>query len=295
METTVHHPALRPEAGPIGAELSGIDLSRPVDDATFAAVETALDRHAVVVIRDCPLTAAQLAGFARRFGPPQINVRAEARNADTPEIFWISNITEDGKPVGSHDAGRYWHSDLCYLPAPSKVTLLNAIEVPERDGRTLGDTVFASATAAYDALSEGMKRRLDGLQAANGYRVMWNRKAREFGQRPVLSEAELEARFPPDTIHPVVRTHPATGAKCLFVCDGYSHRIVGLPEDESDALLRDLFAHLARPEFHYSHNWRVGDLLMWDNCAVQHRATYDYEPAQRRLMQRCTVEGTVSF
>ena len=292
METTLSKLAVRPEEGPIGAEITELDLLLPLDAETFNAIEDALDHHAVVVIRDNLLTPPQLATFSRRFGPPQINVRAEARNADTPEVFWISNISEDGKPVGSHDAGRYWHSDLCYLEAPSKVTLLNAIEVPARDGAVFGDTQFASATAAYDALSEDMKARLATLKAANGYRYMWNKKAHEFGLRPVLSEAELAERFPPDAIHPIVRTHPATGRKCLYVCEGYTHAIVGLAQEESDALLRDLFDHLADPAFRYRHKWRIGDLLMWDNCAVQHKATNDFELPLRRLMQRCTIEGT---
>ncbi|NKB60343.1 MAG: TauD/TfdA family dioxygenase [Alphaproteobacteria bacterium] len=283
---------LRPECGPIGSEIAGIDLSAPLDGDTFNEIEVALWRYAVVVIRDSNLMPAQLAAFSRRFGRPQVNVRAEATNAETPEVFWISNITEDGKPVGSHDAGRYWHSDLCYLETPSKMTLLNAIEVPERDGETFGDTQFASATAAYDALPDDMKARLDGLTAANGYRYMWNKKAREFGLRPVLTEEELQ-KYPPDAVHPIVRKHPVTDRKCLFVCEGYTHRIVNLPEAESDTLLQELFAHLANPAFHYRHKWRVGDLLMWDNCAVQHKATNDYELPLRRLMQRCTIEGPV--
>ena len=293
MTTALSSFALRPGDGPIGAAITGIDLAGPLEDSVIGKIEAALDAHAVVVIRENLLTPSQLAALAHRFGTPQINVRAEARSAQTPEIFWISNIAEDGKPVGSHDAGRYWHSDLCYLDAPSKYTLLNAIEVPEKDGRVFGATRFASAVAAYDALPDPMKARLEGLKAANGYRYMWNRKAREFGLRPVLSETELAARFPPDAIHPIVRTHPVTGRKCLFVCDGYTHRIEGLPKDESDALLRALFDHLADPRFHYVHEWRAGDLLMWDNCAVQHKATSDYDLPLRRLMQRCTIEGTV--
>jgi taurine dioxygenase len=283
---------LDPGCGPVGAEISGLDLSRPVGAAAFAAIEAALAGHAVVVVRDQRLTAAQLAAFARRFGAPQINVRAEATNAEAPEVFWISNITRNGKPLGSHDAGRYWHSDLCYLERPSKATMLYALEVPERDGETFGDTVFSGSAAAYDALSEAMKRRLEGLRAANGYRYMWNRKAREFGIRPVLSEKELE-KYPPDAVHPVVRTHPVTGRKGLFICEGYTHRILDIPEAESQALLEELFAHVVRPEFLHRHSWRVGDLLIWDNCAVQHKATNDFEPPLRRVMQRCTMEGPV--
>ncbi len=292
MATTEPDFELIPGDGPVGAEITGVDLSRPVGDAEFTAIEAALAGYGVVVVRDQRLTAVQLADFARRFGTPQINVRAEATNDGEPEVFWISNITRDGKPLGSHDAGRYWHSDLCYLENPSKATMLYALEVPERGGESFGDTVFSGSAAAYDALPEAMRRRLDGLRAANGYRYMWNRKAREFGIRPVLSENELE-QYPADAIHPVVRTHPVTGRKGLFICDGYTHRIVGIPEAESRELLDELFAHVVRPEFLHRHSWRVGDLLLWDNCAVQHKATNDFELPLRRVMQRCTIEGPV--
>ena len=294
MATRVSDMQIRPTGDTTGAEITGIDLTRPIDDALFNDIEAALDRYAVVVIRDQRLTPPQLADFSRRLGPLQVNVRADANNEDTPEVFWISNITKDGKPVGSHDAGRYWHSDLCYLEKPSKATVLNAIEIPERDGKVFGDTRFADTAAAYDALSDDLKQRLEGLRAANGYRYMWNKKAHEFGLRPVLSEEELK-KYPPDAIHPVARTHPRTGRKCLYVCEGYTHRILDMPEQESEALLQELFAHITQPRFIYSHSWRIGDLLMWDNCTVQHKATADYELPLRRLMQRCTVEGEATF
>lgn len=285
---------IRSSGGAIGAEITGIDLATAKDPQVFADVAGALDCYAVVVIRDQRLTPPQLAAFARHFGTPQVNVRAEVNHEDTPEVGWITNVTRDGKPLGSHDAGRYWHSDLCYLEKPSKITVLHALEVPERDGVTYGDTRFAGSAAAYDALPEDVRRRIDGLKAANGYRFMWNRKAREFGVRKLLSEKELE-KYPPDAIHPVVRTHPSNGRKCLFVCDGYTHRILGIPEEESRELLQFLFAHAIRREFVYRHKWRVGDVLMWDNCAVQHKATFDYAPPLRRVMQRCTIEGDVPY
>jgi len=285
---------IRSSGGAIGAEITGIDLARESDPWICADIATALDRHAVVVIREQKLTPPQLAAFSRHFGTPQVNVRAEVNHDEAPEVGWITNVTRDGKPLGSHDAGRYWHSDLCYLEKPSKLTVLHALEVPERDGVTYGDTRFAGAAAAYDTLPEAIRQRIDGLKAANGYRYMWNRKAREFGARELLSEAEL-AKYPPDAIHPVVRTHPSTGRKCLYVCDGYTHRILGIPEAESRELLRFLFDHAIRPEFLYRHKWRVGDVLMWDNCAVQHKASFDYAPPLRRVMQRCTIEGDVPF
>lgn len=285
---------IRSVDGPLGAEIIGLDVSKPISEAVFSDLERAFYRHSVIVIRDQTLSPAELAAFSRRFGQPQANVRAEVQEGDVPEITLISNITENGKRVGSHDAGRYWHSDLCYLDQPSKLTLLHALEVPVRDGVAYGDTRFASMTAAYDALSDDLKDRLGGLKAANGYRYMWNKKAHEFGVRPVLSDQELQ-KYPPDAIHPVIRTHPVTGLKCLYVCEGYTREIVGLPEAESAAVLQRLFDHVVKPDFRYAHNWRLGDLLMWDNCAVQHKATFDYEPSLRRLMQRCTIEGEAPF
>jgi taurine dioxygenase len=280
--------------GPIGAEITGADVSIPLDDADFQAIDGAIDQYAVIVIRDQNLKAAALADFSRRFGRPQVNVRHDANNEGTPEVGWISNVTKNGMPVGSHDAGRYWHSDLCYLEKPSKLTVLNALEVPHKDGVTYGVTSFAGTESAYDALSDSLKLRLEGLKASNSYRTMWNRKAREFNARPLLSDEELE-KYPPDAIHPVVRTNPKTGRKSLFVCDGYTNVIHGVSQAESDELLGFLFDHITGSDFKYEHQWRVGDVLMWDNCAVQHKAAFDYAPPLRRLMQRCTIEGDVPF
>ena len=288
-------PTLTLEDGPIGAAISNVDLTGDIPDTVFSEIERTIAERAVVVVRDqVDLPSSALVIFARRFGTPQVNVRAEANNDANPEIFWVSNVNENGKPLGSHDAGRYWHSDLCYLEKPSDLTLLHALEVPSKNGVSYGATQFASATAAYDALPEDIKDRINGRAARNGYRFMWNRKAHEFGKRPVLSEEKL-AKFPDDAVQPVVRTHPRTGRKCLYVCDGYTHQIDGLPKDESDQLLALLFEHLTREEFRYSHEWRVGDLLIWDNCAVQHKAHFDYPPELRRRMQRCTIEGGVPY
>ena len=181
-----------------------------------------------------------------------MNVRADANNEANPEVFWVSNVHENGKPFGSHDAGRYWHSDLCYLEKPSDVTLLHALEVPTKDGVSYGATEFISATAAYDSLSDEMKEKIAVMTAKNGYRFMWNRKAHEFGKRPVLSDAELK-KFPEDAVHPIVRTHPRTGRKCLYVCDGYTHAIDGWAEDESRETLDApvSYTHLPLPTTPY--------------------------------------------
>lgn len=283
------------ETGPIGAAITGLDLGSDMSEGEFKTVRETVNARAVVVIRDqVALPSERLVTFARLFGTPQVNVRADANNEANPEVFWVSNVHENGKPLGSHDAGRYWHSDLCYLEKPSDVTLLHALEVPAKDGVIYGATEFISATAAYDSLSDDLKEKIAGVTARNGYRFMWNRKAHEFGKRPVLSDAELK-KFPEDAVHPIVRTHPRTGRKCLYVCDGYTHAIDGWAEDESRETLDALFAHLLDPGFRYRHEWRVGDLLIWDNCAVQHKANFDYPPELRRRMQRCTIEGDVPF
>ena len=183
------------------------------------------------------------------------------------------------------------------------LSALYSIEVPERGGRIYGDTGFASTTAAYDALPEDMKRRVAGLKNMHSYRYYRtkNRAAQaeesarggRVVQEPELSEEQLASV--PDVEAPLVRTHPVTGRKGLFVNEAHTSHIPGLPREESDALLSELYRHITRPEFQYVHQWRPGDLLMWDNVAVQHKATFDYDLPMRRLMHRTTVRGTGPF
>jgi taurine dioxygenase len=298
MVTTDFGFEVNPLGETIGAEIVGLDLKQTLSDAAFAEIEETFYRYSVVALRDQDLSTAELIAFSRRFGTLQVNARTKTKTRDSemriqpdePEAIYISNITVNGKVMGSNDAGRYWHSDLCYEKTPSKVTLLHALEVPQKGGIVYGATKFADVGLAYDALSAELKARLKEYQAGNSFRHMWQRKAGDFGTRVFLNEEEL-AKLPPDAIHPVVRAHPKTGRDCLYVCDGYTNRILDLPEAESDRLLGELFAHIVKREFRYQHEWRQGDLLMWDNCAVQHKASFDYEPTLRRLMQRCTVMG----
>jgi taurine dioxygenase len=284
---------VRPSGTKVGAEIYGLDLSAPLDDAVFRQISAAFDRHSVIVFRDQDLAPEARIAFSKRFGPLQVNVRSEFNKPGYPEIYTVSNIQKDGKPIGSGDAGRYWHSDLCYLPKPTRASLLYALVVPERDGVTLGNTLFASTCASYDDLPATIKRRLEGLRAVNSYNAMFERKASEFGVRPKLTD-EMAQAYPKDAVHPVVRTHPTTGRKCIYVCEGYTTRILEIPEDESRELLALLFAQVTKPEYVYRHQWRVGDLLMWDNCAVQHLAMFDYAPLPRH-MERTTVEGSIPF
>jgi len=231
-------------------------------------------------------------------------VRKESRLAGHPEILVISNIVkDDGTPLGAQDAGRFWHSDLSYKIEPSMLSALYAVEVPVKNGRALGDTRFASTTAAYAALPEDTKRKLQGLTNVHSY-VYYRTKNRqaqkeeqEAGGRVVteyeLSEEQLKSV--PEVEVPVVRTHPITKRKGLFVNEAHTARIVGLRKEESDALLDELCRHIVQRDFIYTHRWQPGDLLMWDNAAVQHKATFDYDLPLRRLMYRTTVRGSVPF
>lgn len=284
---------IRKSAAPIGAEVFDVDLSKGLDEAGFNDAIDALHQNEVIVFRGQKLTTAQQIAFSRRLGDLDVNVRSEFNKDGHPEVLVLSNIQKDGKPIGVVDAGRFWHTDLCYLPRPARATLLYALEVPMNGAEPLGDTLFSSMTRAYDALPERMKLRLDGLRAVHSYRYTYEQKARHFKLRPNL-EQRGTAWLPPDVVHDVVRRHPATGRKCLYVNEGYTTRIVGLPKDESDALLKELEAHAVLPQFRYTHKWQVGDLLIWDNCAVLHKAVPNYALPQRRLIERTTALGPAS-
>jgi taurine dioxygenase len=179
------------------------------------------------------------------------------------------------------------------LQKPSRASLLYALEVPLRDGVSLGDTLFATAVAAYEDLPCDVKRRVEGLRAVNSYNAMYDRKVTEFGVRPGLTNEDKTNKYPKDAVHPVIRTHPTTGRKCIYVCEGYTTQILDVSPGESRELLDLLFAQVTKPQYVYRHKWRVGDLLMWDNCAVQHLASFDYALPLRRLVERTTVEGSI--
>ena len=288
----------------VGAEISGVDLSKPVDDDTFAQVARAFFDNEVAFFRDQKLTPEQQIAFTRRFGVLEQHVRKESRLADHPEILIISNVLDErGNAIGSQDAGRFWHSDLSYKKEPSMLSALYALEIPIRDGKALGNTSFASTTAAYEALPDDMKRRVDPLKNVHSYRyyrtknIEAQKEEQARGgrviQEHVLTDDQLKSV--PDIETPVVRTHPVTKRKGLFVNEAHTSHIAGMPAGESEALLGQLYRHIVKPEFIYTHHWRPGDLLMWDNAAVQHKATFDYDLPLRRLMYRTTVRGTAAY
>ena len=283
---------IKPTGATLGAQITGIDLSRDVDDATFNEIVAAFHKYEVVYFRDQTLTPERHIAFSRRFGALEKHLRVDCCRPGYPELFVVSNVTENGKPIGSRDAGLFWHSDLCYMREPSRGSLFYAREVPITDGQPLGDTLFASATAAYDALPPSTKQRIAGLKAVNSYEQGYYRDRKSGGRAPLTEE---QKRKTPDIEHPIVRTHPYTGKKCLFVNEGYTSRIAGLDNGEGESLLAELCGHATDPRFIYRHRWQVGDLLIWDNCSTQHLAIHDYALPQRRVMERTTVRGSEPF
>ena len=284
----------------LGAEISGIDLSLPLDDETFKRIAKAFFENEVVFFRDQKITPEQQVAFTRRFGVLEKHVRKEHRLEGYPEILIVSNVlNEQGKTIGVEDAGRFWHSDLSYKREPSLLSALYAHEVPIKDGVVLGQTHFASTTAAYDALSEDMKQRLQGLKNVHSYRyyraknMQAQKEEQARGARTVQEHVLTPEQLAsvPDSEAPIVRTHPVTGRKGLFINEAHTSNIVGLPRAESDALLAQLCSHVIKPEFQYEHHWQAGDLLMWDNAAAQHKANFNYDLPLRRLMHRTTVRG----
>jgi taurine dioxygenase len=287
-----------------GAEMSGVDLSQPLDDATFARIAEAFFDNEVAFFRNQKITPEQQVAFTRRFGILEQHVRKESRLPGAPEILVISNVLDEhGNAIGSQDAGRFWHSDLSYKSEPSMLSALYALEVPVKDGHILGDTSFASTTAAYNALPESMKQRLHGMKNVHSYRYYRNKNAQAQKEELTRGGRVIQEHMPteeqlksvPDVETPVVRTHPVTRRKCLFINEAHTSGMVGMPKAEGDAMLAELYAHIVKPEFIYRHIWQPGDLLMWDNCAVQHKATFDYDLPLRRLMYRTTVRGSAPF
>ena len=271
-----------------GAEIK-FDLSSELDERTFAKIDEAFHDNIVVCFRGQWLSSERHIEFSRRFGELEIHVLKKYLLSGYPEILLISNIKdENGENIGLADAGFTWHTDVSYLKKPSRCSLLYAKEVPYQDGRPLGDTLFTNTIAAYEALPETMKRRLKGLRAIHRYSA---RLRVANSPRPKLTRQQLDET--PDVAHPIVRTHPCTGRKALYVTAGECIGIEGLPHDEGVALIEELHGHCLRPEFQYTHRWQVGDLVMWDNATSMHIAICDYELPQRRLMHRTTVAGTV--
>lgn len=261
-------------AGALGAEISGVDL-RTLDDALAGEIRRALLEHLVIFFRDQPLAPAEFMGFARRMGRP-VEYPFVKGIEGFPEIIEVKKLEHERVNFGG-----VWHTDTAYLQEPPMGSMLLARELPPFGG----DTLFASQYAAYEALSEGMRRLLDGLKAENNSAKANVTRTREDRIRTDGREAQ-----PLVAEHPVVRTHPETGRKALYVNTGHTVRFVGMTEEESRPILEFLFEHQVKPEFTCRFQWRVGSLAFWDNRCAQHNPVNDYH-GYRRIMHRITLAG----
>lgn len=280
--------AIRPVDGALGAEVFGLDLSRPLSDDDFAVLHRAHLDHHLLIFRDMRITPTQQVDFSRRFGPLQIHVLRQFQLPSDPEILIISNIKVNDQPIGLGDAGHFWHSDLSYKAIPSLGSMLHAQELP-REG---GDTLFANQHTAWERLPHALQAKVATLQAEHSYLAKYAELQRRNPWRPNLTQAQIDEVKP--VVQPVVRVHPETGRRALFVSEHFTTRILGVPQDESDALLAELFDLSTRPEHVYRHQWQPHDMVFWDNRSLMHLAAGCPED-QRRKLYRTTIEGDRPF
>lgn len=280
--------AIDPTGHVLGATVSGIDLSKPVSDLDFATILLALGRHGVLRFPAQRLEAAALRDFSRRFGRIQATLSGRHHEPGMPEVGILSNIIQNGEPIGITDAGQDWHTDMSYNETIGFLNVLYAVEVPRRNGQVLGATAFVNTQAAYEDLAPEVKARLRDATATHDFNKFWEKmRIRPGSLRDPLSEEQRRRR--PPSVHPVFLTHPITGRTVLYCNPGYAIRINELDEAESDRLLATLFAHQLQPKYQYLHRWTEGDVLVWDHIGTLHNAIADYRPDEHRLMKRCQV------
>lgn len=280
--------AINPFQAALGAEVVGLDLTQALEGSTLTRVTQALHDHLVLVFRDARISPAQHVALSRRFGVLQQHVLKQFAHPDQPEVLIVSNVIENGKPIGLGDAGRDWHSDLSYMPKPSMGSLLHAQEMPKRDGHTL----FANMYAALDTLAQADRAAVSSHRAVHSYVYRYERLRAQDQWRAPLTAQQIE-QVPPVS-HPAARTHPGTRRKALFVSEGFTSHFEDMPADESADLLHRVTAHSSRTSNVYTHQWQPHDLVFWDNRSTIHYAAVVPPPA-RRTLYRTTVEGDVPY
>ncbi|HEX2198244.1 MAG TPA: TauD/TfdA family dioxygenase [Burkholderiales bacterium] len=275
-----------------GAEVHGIDVTKPLASEDVANIAAAFDRHKVLVFRRQPMTARELAAFSAHFGELQVHVQVAYQHPEVPEVVQMTNRKADGTfdEVGASRGAAPntrdgWHSDLSFERAPAKATLLHAIEIPDRGG----NTCFSNTTLAYLALPEDLKRRLDGLSAEFVYGQAKRNALAAKAAEALRGAAKSETA----AVHPVIVRHAATGEPGIYVNPYTTQRILGIPEDESEAIIERLADEMESMAYRWEHVWSVGDTLMWDNRGtLMHSGRIDYPLNQARRFIRTTVRGT---
>lgn len=272
---------LRPAGPHFGVEARGVDLSEPLPDPVFDRLRRALAESGLLVVRRQSIGPEALIAFTRRFGDIFSYTLSANAHPHHPEVLLLSNLRRRGRPCGTPGSGRYWHTDGHYLKEPPGESILHAVHAP----RTGGDTLFANAADAYDRLPASLRARIDGL------RVIISRERTRpyhYPEKPPVTDAERASW--PEVDHPVVRTHPLTGRKALYVGGIVPYRIQGMDESESTPLVTELQRYTTDPAFVHVHRWRRGDLVVWDNRTVIHRGTpYDERRSRRHILR--TVAG----
>jgi taurine dioxygenase len=281
-------PIVTPSGESLGARVGGIDLASPLSRADFAFILAALAAHGVLCFPAQRLDPAAQVAFSRRFGELEVHVSGAFQVPDHPEVMILSNIVAGGKPIGLADAGQDWHTDMSFSRTIAFVNVLHALQVPRRNGRVLGDTLFADMAAAFDDLPAALQARLETLTATHDFAKFWDMMRARGGKATVRQPlTEAQRRQKPPVSQPMVLRHPLSGRRILYANPGYTVRIDGLPADESDALLAMLFEHQVRPHYRFAHRWTEGDVLLWDNIRTMHNAVPDYGPDEHRLIRRC--------
>ncbi len=276
---------IQPLSDALGAEVAGVDWTQPISDTTVVAIKDAFLTHHLVCLRSAPLMPAAFARVSRYFGEPQVQLLRNMRVEEVPEVSVFNSTYKkaEDKPADLlFDRRSGWHTDDSYFAVPAKVTLLQALEIPEHGG----ETRFCNARAAYEDLSTDMKARLDSLRAIHSYDTL-RAPAR------AVKRTKEEAAETPDVVHPLIRTHDETGQKAIYFNSNRTDRILEMEREASDALLDQIHTHMTQPHYQYQHAWRVGDVLMWDNRSVTHSVNMDFPPGQRRIHQRILLKGSV--
>lgn len=286
---------IEPTGAILGAAVRGVDLAQPLTGSQFGRILLALGQHGVLRFPDQRLDIGDIKRFSELFGEIQGNpIRAVDVTQPYPEVGILSNLKQNGVYIGSPDAGQDWHTDMSYRETIGFVNVLYGIRIPRRDGTPLGGTEFANMHAAYDALPQDIKTRLDGMTATHDFEKFWEHmRQHKASGRPAMTDEQRKRR--PPVAHPVFLTHPITGRRVLYCNEGYAVRINELPQAESDAMLDYLFRHQLEMRFRYKHDWNENDLLIWDHLGTIHRAIADYGPEEIRLMRRCQVMATKIF
>jgi len=275
---------IRPLSDALGAEVSGLDLTKPLDDATVAKIRDAFLKHHLLCIRSAPLEPAEFARVAGYFGKPQLQLLRKRRHGETPEVSILESTYK--RPEDKPDDMRLvrlsgWHTDDSYFATPAKATMLQSIQIPDSGG----ETKFCNMRKAFLDLPAETQDRLDGLRAVHGY----DTKRAPARAIKLTKEEEDET---PEVDHPLVRTHEDTGEKTIYFNSNRTDRVVGMAREESDALLDMVYSHVTQPKYQYHHKWRVGDILLWDNRCLMHAVNMDFPVGQTRLHQRILLEGS---